>query len=170
MRAAAAPFCLVAVLVGCRVTNQPPPPVSSVGRPGTGPVAQPTVVRPGAGPAAPPTAARPAPRVRPDTRQACDACRGDWGIHGIADVESCNCRTKDAGQTCRDGAQCQGQCLAGPDAKFEVVSPGPPKRGFYVGRCSEFETTFGCFRVIEAGTRERGPAVAEEAAAEICVD
>jgi hypothetical protein len=58
----------------------------------------------------------------------------------------------------------------GDDAKFEVVQPGPPARGYYVGKCSKYETTFGCMRVIEHGQRARGPAVEDEAAHHICID
>jgi hypothetical protein len=51
-----------------------------------------------------------------------------------------------------------------------VAQPGPPARGFFVGRCSNYETTFGCFRVIERGARAKGPQPEEEAAHHICVD
>ena len=111
-----------------------------------------------------------AEKTRPQTRQACDACRGDWDRHGIAEVEGCICRTKDAGKTCRDGADCEGQCLVADDAHFEVAGAGPPPRGHYVGKCSEFETTFGCFRMLDRGARAKGPLPAEEAARHICVD
>jgi hypothetical protein len=118
--------------------------------------------------AGPSAAAR--PRVRPETKQACDACGGNWAKHGISETEGCICKTHDAGKICRDGTECEGQCLVAFDAKLEVAVPGPPPRGFYVGRCSEYETTFGCNKMIPSGIRPRGPQLAEDAAPEICID
>jgi len=112
----------------------------------------------------------PRPAARPKTREACAACNGSWGRHGLSEVESCLCRTKDGGRPCRDGADCEGLCLVGDDAKLEVVDPGPPARGFFVGRCSEYEGVFGCLRVISRGVRDRGPQPAERAVDEMCID
>src|SRR5215216_271253 len=61
------------------------------------------------------------PPPRPQTKEACDACGGLWGIHGIEPVESCICRTSDGGERCTDGRQCEGQCLVGYDAEFQVM-------------------------------------------------
>jgi hypothetical protein len=141
----------------------PPPSIAAV----------PSAGGPKAAPSNPTQAAPPAPtpvRTRPQTKQACDACGGLWDRHGIAETEGCICKTKDGGRACRDGAECEGQCLVGDDAKFEVAQPGPPARGFFVGRCSNYDTTFGCFRVIERGARAKGPQIEEEAAHHICVD
>jgi hypothetical protein len=116
------------------------------------------------------TANPPATAV-PSARDACRACRGLWGVHGLDDKESCNCRTTDAGKRCQDGSDCQGMCIAGKDdPETEVVTPGPPRRGFFVGRCSELVTVFGCNRVIERGTRARGPVPLDEPPQKICVD
>jgi hypothetical protein len=110
-----------------------------------------------------------AERQRPATKEACAACQGKWGRHGLADAESCLCRTKDGGRPCLDGAECQGQCVA-RDGDFVVVQKGPPPRGHYKGKCSEFDTTFGCHRFVPAGARKRGPLPAEEAADQLCYD
>jgi len=91
-------------------------------------------------------------------------------VHGIAETASCICKTKDGGHLCRDGADCEGQCLVAEDAKFEVVNTGPPPRGYYVGRCSEFDTTFGCNRMIPRGARARGPLPSGDAIEDMCVD
>ncbi len=127
---------------------------------------------PGPSPSATATVAKSpsTPRVRPQTKQDCDACGGLWDKHGIAETEGCICKTKDGGRACRDGADCEGQCLVGDDSKFEIAEPGPPPRGFYVGVCSKYETTFGCFRVLERGARGGGPKTQDEAAHHICVD
>src|ERR671938_616745 len=50
--------------------------------------------------------ASPAPN-RPTTKEGCDACQGKWGKHGLAEADSCICKTKDAGKVCRDGSECQ---------------------------------------------------------------
>ncbi|MET0592678.1 MAG: hypothetical protein ABW133_08265, partial [Polyangiaceae bacterium] len=43
------------------------------------------------------------PRTRPTTKEACDACQGLWGEHGIEAMDSCICKTNDEGRECLDG-------------------------------------------------------------------
>jgi len=120
-----------------------------------------------------PSAAKPAAAVkppRPTTKAGCDACKGQWARHGISEEETCICKTKDAGKSCKDGSECEGVCLVTDDAKFEVASPGPPPRGSFTGKCSDYDTVFGCFRSIPGGTRARGPVAEEEASHRLCVD
>jgi hypothetical protein len=107
--------------------------------------------------------------TRPTTKEACDACQGKWSKHGLAEVDSCICKTKDAGKVCRDGKDCQGDCIADDDG-FEVVEAGPPAKGYWKGKCAEYDTTFGCHRTIATGTRAKPPQTAEDAAGTICVD
>lgn len=109
------------------------------------------------------------PNESPKTKETCGSCNGVWAVHGLGETEICNCRTKDAGKVCRDGADCQGSCLA-DENRFEVVQTGPPPKGFYAGKCSEFETSFGCYKFIPAGIRAKGPQLKEEAADAMCVD
>jgi hypothetical protein len=112
----------------------------------------------------------PPPATPPVTPEACRACRGHWAVHGLDVKESCNCRTTDGGKKCRDGDDCQGMCIAAADKpEVEVVEAGPPPRGFFVGRCSEVVTVFGCHRVIERGASSRGPVPLGEPQT-ICVD
>src|SRR5688572_22534815 len=85
-----------------------------------------------------------------DPRAACKACSGEYRRHGLLPEESCNCRTRDHGKRCRDGRECEGQCLA-DRPQLEITSKGPPQLGFFVGTCSEFVTTFGCHRIIQNG-------------------
>jgi hypothetical protein len=106
---------------------------------------------------------------RPKSREACAACQGRWGVHGLAEVETCICKTRDSGRACRDGSDCEGQCLA-DEKGFVVVDKGPPAKGYYRGRCSEFDTTFGCHHMIPEGASKRGPQLAEDAAEQICID
>jgi hypothetical protein len=122
-------------------------------------------------PSQPAAATAEAPHPAPTTAEACRACRGDWGIHGLMDTETCNCRTNDGGKRCTDGVDCQGVCVASTgEPEREVVSNGPPARGFFVGRCSDFVTVHGCIRIIDRGVRARGPAELGEPPGAICVD
>lgn len=111
-----------------------------------------------------------APPPRPTTKAACDACKGSWARHGLAETETCVCRTKDGGKVCRDGVECEGQCIAADDGGFEVKEPGPPPKGYWVGKCSEMDTTFGCHRTIPHGASKKPPQVAEDAADTMCID
>ena len=110
------------------------------------------------------------PPPRPQTKEACDACGGLWAVHGILPTESCICAARDAGERCIDGRQCVGQCLVAEDAEFQVMEHTDPPRGFYVGTCSAYDTTFGCHLVIPSGTDESLPLPAEEAVARLCID
>lgn len=100
---------------------------------------------------------------------ACRVCRGDWGRHGLSGVEDCNCRTEDFGASCADDSECEGQCLA--DAPGElVVEQGPPRRGFFVGQCSEFRASFGCHAVLSNGFNLGEPVLLDEGAPMRCID
>jgi hypothetical protein len=64
--------------------------------------------------------------------KACRACKGEWGAHGLSQMEGCICRTKDAGRICH-GGDCEGACL------YRETVDGKPQ-----GRCAELRTTLGC--------------------------
>jgi hypothetical protein len=111
----------------------------------------------------------------PSTADACRACHGDWGVHGLSDAtsqtESCNCGTNDGGKRCTDGTDCQGMCVANSDnPEYDAVDSGPPARGFLVGRCSYFVTVYGCNALVESGARDAGPASVAEPPPVLCVD
>lgn len=107
----------------------------------------------------------------PKTREACAACRGEWGVHGLAKIESCICRTHDSGKRCRDGNDCEGKCLVDAQSpEFEAQGTATPPRGFFVGRCSELVTVFGCTRQIEPGAVARGPVPRDDLPVMLCVD
>jgi hypothetical protein len=62
-------------------------------------------------------------------------------------------------------------CIASTDKPETVVlNAGPPARGFFIGRCSELVTVFGCNGIIERGASARGPVPLTEALQVICVD
>jgi hypothetical protein len=109
----------------------------------------------------------PAPALTPE---ACRACRGIWDVHGISQEKSCDCRTHDGGKRCRDGAECEGMCVAADEPETEVVAAGPPPRGFFVGRCSDLVTVFGCIRLIDRGAVARGPGSLADPPPQLCVD
>jgi hypothetical protein len=102
----------------------------------------------------------------PRTQAECKACNGEWGPHGLLQVASCLCRTTDAGKRCHRRADCQGMCVAGKDMDREVVEAGPPARGYFVGRCAEFQPLFGCMRVLDQA--EVGPL--DEPPPMLCID
>jgi hypothetical protein len=110
------------------------------------------------------------PPERPSTKEGCDACHGLWSVHGIEDVETCICRTNDEGQDCIDGNECQGECLLAEDAEFHVMDQGDPPRGYYVGSCAGYDTTFGCFRHVPTDISGELPLTPEEAGPFVCAD
>jgi hypothetical protein len=114
----------------------------------------------------------PAPGEPPTTKEACDACQGQWGKHGLGDTEVCNCKTKDGGKECRDESDCQTQCIADDkDLKdFVVEEKGTPPKGHWKGRCAEYVTTFGCLLFVPKGASKRPPLPAEDAAEKLCFD
>lgn len=118
--------------------------------------------------AAPGSAARASasPTV-PTTEEGCRACNGVFGPHGIDPAPRCVCRTKDAGKKCHGKADCEGDCI-GDLGDREVTAPGPPPRGFWVGRCAEMRTTFGCHIMLEA--KPAAPVRLDEAPQQLCVD
>lgn len=71
--------------------------------------------------------------------QACKACNGDFGPHGMLGQVGCLCRMDDAGKPCDDGNDCQGKCV-GRDEAFV---------------CSEFATVFGCHSYLPKGWSEQ---------------
>src|SRR6478672_5340408 len=94
------------------------------------------------------TAAPAAAAPSPTTEEGCRACNGTWGPQGIDPNPRCLCRTNDAGKKCRGKDDCEGQCL-GDLGDREVTEAGPPPKGYWIGRCGETRTTFGCHVFLE---------------------
>ena len=84
--------------------------------------------------------------------------------------ESCNCRTSDGGKRCRDGNECEGQCVADETPELDVKEKGPPALGYIVGRCSENKLVFGCRRFIRDGAASGPPRDLSELPPKLCVD
>jgi hypothetical protein len=109
------------------------------------------------------------PRQAPQNERECTACKGLWGVHGLAEVPTCLCRTHDGGKRCKDGLECEGECEV-TDSQTEVTDPGPPPRGYFLGHCTGYDHIFGCHKLLMDGTAARGPTNLEEALSEMCVD
>jgi hypothetical protein len=107
-------------------------------------------------------------KTAPRNEAECKACRGEWGPHGQLQELSCLCRTHDVGKRCKDGLECEGECLV-EEGKTEIVSPGPPPMGYFLGRCSEFDHLFGCLKMLMDGTAAK-PTRLDQPAPEICID
>jgi hypothetical protein len=119
---------------------------------------------------APPTSsdhATPAPQTEAECKSTCN---GTWGRHGLSQKESCNCRTSDAGKRCRDGNECEGQCVADENPELDVKEKGPPALGYLVGRCSETKMVFGCRRFIRDGAASGPPRDVSKLPPKLCVD
>lgn len=109
--------------------------------------------------------------AEPTTADGCHACGGEWAAHGLIQEPSCLCPTSDAGKRCRDGGECQGQCLADDgEREVAITDPGPPARGYFVGKCSRHRSNFGCHRPIAAGALKAGPISLDEPPTQICAD
>jgi hypothetical protein len=104
-------------------------------------------------PAIPPVEA---PPVAPptDDAAACTAKGGSWQPVCRMQQPACVMTFADAGKTCSDGDDCQGDCLARPDAEFA------PDGAATTGICAANDDPCGCKQKIEDG----------KAAAAICVD
>jgi hypothetical protein len=109
------------------------------------------------------------PHKTPQNETECRQCNGRWGIHGLREEPSCLCRTRDAGKTCKDGLECEGECVV-VEGKVEVTEAGPPPRGYFVGACTEFDHIFGCHKLLMDGTAAKGPSGLDEALPEMCID
>jgi hypothetical protein len=108
--------------------------------------------------------------VEPKTKEECEKrCNGKWAIHGLSRKESCLCRSEDEGKDCREREDCEGACLF-VESRYEVVDAGPPLRGAFIGRCSEFVRLVGCKRVLSSGAKAKGPIDLSQRPPVLCVD
>jgi hypothetical protein len=105
----------------------------------------------------------------PRTAEACRACNGEFGPHGLDQNPTCNCRTRDAGKRCRGKDDCEAECV-GDVGEREVTSQGPPPMGHWVGRCAEFRTTFGCHVFLPPHGGSPAAVRLDQAPEQLCVD
>jgi len=102
--------------------------------------------------------------------EECRACNGIWGKHGLRQIPFCNCGTKDADKRCRDGLECEGQCVADDEPEREIVQAGPPPLGYFVGKCSAVAKVFGCRRIIQRGAAASPPHDLSKPLQKMCSD
>jgi hypothetical protein len=86
--------------------------------------------------------------------RVCRACRGTFGPQGIAQVEGCVCRTRDAGKSCHDADECEGDCIAEAP---EVITRSPVPLGRPIGTCSENVGDLGCVALVPHGASSEPP-------------
>lgn len=81
-----------------------------------------------------------------EERAACEATGGYVERAGLLGAERCTRRFSDAGKTCKDSDECEGQCRAGPktEAKGHLR--------LATGVCQANDNPFGCFTNVENGT------------------
>jgi hypothetical protein len=108
-----------------------------------------------------------APLATPTTEEGCRACNGVFGVHGLDQTPKCVCRTTDGGKKCRGKDDCEADCI-GDGAEREVTQPGPPPLGFWIGRCAEMRTTFGCHVFLPPKSAQ--PVRLDEQPGQLCVD
>jgi hypothetical protein len=85
-----------------------------------------------------------------------DMCNGEWGPHGRSGSVGCLCRTKDVGVECHDSNDCEAACNF---HHWEIVRTDEDgtQWGMPIGRCAEFETTYGCGWQIHKEDTKSGP-------------
>jgi len=108
-----------------------------------------------------------APPATPTTEEGCRACNGVFGQHGIEPTPRCICRTRDGGRKCRGKDDCEGECVA-DGGEREVTKAGPPPLGYWLGRCAELRTTFGCHVFLPP--KSTTPVRLDVAPEQLCVD
>jgi hypothetical protein len=102
-------------------------------------------------PPAPPVAAKPAytqvlvagPVATPQERAACEAAGGSIAQAGMMGREHCLQTYPDAGQACRDDADCLGTC------RYE--GPSVPPETAVTGVCQSVDVPFGCYAMVQQG-------------------
>lgn len=78
-----------------------------------------------------------------------EACVADGGVvraEGLLGLPMCVVPYADAGETCRSGSDCEGDCR-GRDGVTDYDAPAGTQRGV----CQANNSPFGCFATIEDG-------------------
>lgn len=86
----------------------------------------------------------------------CEAQNGTWGIAGLFQEPICIYPAKDAGKSCQDGTECEGDCIADltEEQKELLTRADPPFHIKVEGKCSDKIQMFGCFPFVEKGYLE----------------
>ena len=87
------------------------------------------------------------------TKEKCLSLNSQWGSFGLFPQEECNVRTIDSGETCDDGVDCEGDCIAVlTSEQWESVSRGEALS--IEGKCSQWALNIGCHPFVEGGKVE----------------
>lgn len=89
----------------------------------------------------------------PRDQAGCQGAGGDWRREGMLGAYMCVTPYADAGRSCTDGAQCQGDCRLADDGPAPMGGPA-------TGVCQANSSPFGCFTRVDNG----------RASATLCVD
>lgn len=84
----------------------------------------------------------------PDQR-SCEGLGGIWGPHGITQPNSCNLPAHDAGMSCYDSIQCEGECIADVSQQDIDDAGGVLKTN---GACSNYLIIGGCKMTVMKGS------------------
>jgi hypothetical protein len=93
-------------------------------------------------------------------KAACEKCKGVWGRYGVNKYEGCNCQTADAGKECRDGDECQGEC----------IYVRHDSEGREVGVCSPEQKLKGCVQIVMKGQSQLKPKIPPPRKIPTCFD
>ncbi|MCB9422552.1 MAG: hypothetical protein H6667_22310 [Ardenticatenaceae bacterium] len=77
------------------------------------------------------------PPPRPQNQADCQAAGGDWAPFGMESTMLCNMPTTDAGMTCTDSSECEGNCLA---TDLNLLTSG--YWSYLIGECSPTQINF----------------------------
>jgi len=88
----------------------------------------------------------------PKTKEECLAQGGIWKKQGITPFETCNKKTNDRGNLCRDNNECEGWCQVDlSKEELEKVNKNELKINKKYGQCSVWVVELGCFGMMEKG-------------------
>lgn len=93
-------------------------------------------------------------------KAACEKCSGVWGRWGVNKNEGCNCQTTDHGKECRDGNDCQGEC----------IYVRHDSEGREVGVCSPEQRLKGCVQIVMKGQSQLKPKLPPPRKIPVCFD
>ena len=86
----------------------------------------------------------------PRTKEGCIEAGGVWKKQGPEPFETCNKKTSDRGNLCRDNSECEGVCQA--NLTRDELSEGMKGKKFHkLGQCSVWKFELGCQGLVENG-------------------
>uniref|UniRef100_A0A7C4M3A1 Uncharacterized protein n=1 Tax=candidate division CPR3 bacterium TaxID=2268181 RepID=A0A7C4M3A1_UNCC3 len=88
----------------------------------------------------------------PKNKEECLSEGGIWKKQGAAPFETCNQKTIDRGNLCRDNSECEGFCqIQLTKEELRQTMSGKKTINKKYGQCSVWVVELGCFGVMEKG-------------------